>query len=356
MSNTGNEIKPHRNGKFRLLLRTLPFAISTVFRSGPFLLPLLVIVTIMSGLMPAVTIYVGKLVLDAIVNVVQTGTGSAAVAVLVRMLGIQLLVLLGGSMIDYVSSYLSYLMGRRLSLNMNIDIITKASTLDYEFFENSRFYDMMTRARRESSGRPLALLLNVTSIIRGTITFASMSGLILTFGIPLFFAMVIVCLPLLFVQLKYGQKNYALQYNRTEDMRMAGYVSGTLMARHSLPEVISFGLWGFLFKKWYAAALKFFYQDVRLQKHRTITEGLSGILLTSSKVAATGYIIFVSFAKKMSLTVGDIMMYAGAFSGGISGFRTAIGGVASIYENALFGDGYAIGRRRASGKRSTKYC
>ena len=333
---SAKQVETTGNGRFRIITRILPFAVTTVFKSGPFLLPLLTLITILSGLMPTVTVYVGRLVLNAIVNVIKAEASYGEVGILARALALQLGTLTASTLLSQANSYLSYLMGKRLSLNMNAGVIKKISQLDYAFFENPQFYDMMTRAKRQSDGRPLILVFKVNSIVRGIITFVSMGGLIVFFSLPLFIAMVIVCLPLLLIQLKYGEKNYSLQYARTEDIRMAGYTSSIMTTRKYIPEILSFGLWQHLLKKWYTAAQRFFRQDVQLHSKLATAETVSETLMAFSTVAVTGYIVYVSITKALSLTVGDIMMYSGAFAGGLAGLRIAVEGVSGIYENALF--------------------
>ena len=322
--------------RFCTIAKILPFAITTAFKAGPFLLIFLFFTTILSGLMPTATVYAGKLVLNAIVDVVKMSASHGVSGSMACALTIQLIVLLVAALLSQTSLYLSYFIGKRLSLNISADVIRKASTLDYTFFENPRFYDMMTRARLESSGKPLILILKITSIVSGGITFFSMGGMVASFSLLLFIAMLFVCLPLLLVQLRYGEKNYSLQYGRTEDMRLAQYTSGIMMAREHVPEILSFGLWEYLFKKWYTASQKFFYQDIQLANRRTIAETMAVILITISTSVATGNIVYICAAERLTVTVGEIMMYSGAFAGGLVGLRTAMEGVSGIYENALF--------------------
>ncbi|MHC4646971.1 MAG: ABC transporter ATP-binding protein [Planctomycetota bacterium] len=274
--------------------------------------------------------------LNAIVSVVQDGVSSAGTTILIRMLALQFVVLVVGFLLGQFNAYLNYLMGRRLSLNMNTEVIKKVSSLDYAFFENPQFYDMMTRAQKESDGKPLTIVFKVTSIFRGSITFISMGGLIASLSLPLLLMMVMVGLPLVFVQMKYGEKNYLLRYNRTEDMRTAKYVSDLIMTREYVPEILSFGLWRYLFKKWYTAAYRFLQQDIKLQRKQTVAQLFTGIFMTFSTVAATGYIIYINTIKTLSLSIGDIMMYSGAFAGGLSGLTMLLEGISGIYENALF--------------------
>lgn len=328
----------HRKIKVSItvFIKVLSFAIVTVFKSGPFLLLFLVLTTILAGLMPTATVVVGKLVLNAIINVLQTGAGNSEVFILARILILQLIILGIGELIGQSNTYLNYMIGRRLSVNMSADVIKKASKLDYAFFENSYFYDVMTRAKKESTGKPLILVLKVTSIIRNCITFISMGGLVASFSLLLFLAMLVFCLPLLLIKLRYGAKNYSMLFNRTEDMRMAEYISDIMLTKQNIPEIMSFGLWKYLFGRWHSAAHKFLDQDTQLYRKLAISQTVAAISMACSTAAATGYIIYISTIKAMPLTVGDIMMYSGAFAGGLVSLRAALDSVSGVYESSLF--------------------
>ncbi len=320
----------------RTIIKALPFAIRLVFKSAPFLLILLGLITILSGLMPTATVYVGRLVLDAIANVIQTNSSSKEVGILLRAFTLQLIVFMSSVMLTQANSFLNYLMGKRLSLKMTADVLRRVSRLDYEFFENSQFYDMMTRAKRESSGKPLVLVYEINSIVRNSITFFSMGILIASFNFFLFVVMVIVCVPLLLIKLRYGEKNYSLQYTRTKDMRMATYIADIMGRREYVPEILSFGLGQYLLNKWYTISQKLLHQDIQLYRKQNVAQILTRIFMTCGTIAATGYIIYISVTRELSLTIGDIMMYSGAFTGGLLALRTAFEGISGIYENALF--------------------
>jgi len=330
-----SRVQANKRNRFRIIAEILPFALATVLKTSPLLVICLTLITVLSGLTPAVTVYVGKLVLNAIITITQDARAEE-LRTLTWVLALQLAVFVAAALLSQAGSYLSYFMARRLSLNMKGDVIKRASRLDYAFFEDPYFYDMMTRAQRETDGKPMVIVSQVTSLVRGGIIFASMAGLIITLSAALFIAMVIVCIPLLLIRLRYGEKNYSLQFSRTEDKRMAEYTAGIMMARKYVPEILSFRLCRHLFAKWSTAAHRFFRQDVQLQRQRTIAETITWVLVTCSTVGATGYIIYVNIAKSLSLTAGEIMMYSAAFSGGISGLRVVLEGVSGIYENAIF--------------------
>jgi ABC-type multidrug transport system fused ATPase/permease subunit len=324
--------KDRLHGTFNVLC----FAVTAVYRAGALLLLWLTVTTILSGLMPAAIVYVAKLVLDAIITMMQDGAGPGQLAALAKILGLQLVTIGASGLFNETHVYLTFLAGRRLSVSMNAKVLTKVSTLDYAFFDNSQFYDMMTRAARESGVKPLVLVLKITSIIRGGIILVSMGGVVASFSIPLLVAMLVVCLPLLLVRLRYGEQGYSLAFGRTEEQRMAQYVSEIMTRRQYIPEILSFGLSRHLFGKWHSASRKFVKQDMQLHKRRTIVEGLASALAGAATVGATGYIVYACVSNRLSVSVGDIMMYSGAFAGGLGGLRTALEGVSGIYENGLF--------------------
>ena len=92
----------------------------------------------------------------------------------------------------------------------------------------------------------------------------------------------------------------------------------------------------YLFKKWYGFTKRFYTQDTALQRKRTVAEGLVETFMVGSNVGATAYIVFTSFKNALSLTIGDIMMYSQAFSGGLSNLQIAFDEIAGIYVDALF--------------------
>jgi hypothetical protein len=56
-----------------------------------------------------------------------------------------------------------------LGQKVNVLIMEKALTLDLVNFEDSEFYDKMTRGRREASIRPLSLVNSTFSLLQNTL-------------------------------------------------------------------------------------------------------------------------------------------------------------------------------------------
>lgn len=322
------------------LAQTIPYTVKIAFKSAPFLFICLIVITLFSGLIPTSTVYVGKLVLNSIVSVLQDDAGVAETRILIYALILQCTVFLGGAILEHTNMYVNFVITRRLMIYMQGRLLKKTSELDYSYFDDSKFYDMMRRAKNELGGKPSTIIARFTTIVRGGITFISMSVLATTLSLWLLVVMLLICIPLLIVRLKYSEKSYKLACDYTENRRLSGQVSGLMTEREYIPELTCFGLWDHMIKKWRTADLKYLGEDIKLVKRQTLAELFTKALINGGSVGVTGYIIYMSINKGLSLTVGDIMMYAGAFTGGVSGLVMMIQSFSDVYESSLFINNY----------------
>jgi len=319
-----------------VVFRAVFFAIRVVLGASPGLFVVSMLATLVFGLVPAAEVYVAKLVLNATVEVLRSGAVPSAVTPLVKALTLQLGVLVGNSALRSLNTYAQFSMGRQLMGHLEAEFLRQTKTIDYARFEDARFHDMMSRARREWGTRPLELLTRTTGIASGMVTFLSLACVIAALDVMLLGALVIVCFPMLIVQIVYGSKAYSLEFSRTDARRKVDILSTNLTGRQTVPQIASFGLFDYLFDKWLSALRAFLRQDVNLRRRRILAESLSGLMVTAATVSVTGYVVYLSFARHLSLTVGDVTMYAAAFGGSLVAWQSAITSLSGIYEGSLF--------------------
>ena len=108
--------------------------------------------TLVAGVLPAGVAYIGSLIVDAVVAAMRSGGWRRATSLE--------LVLLEGLLVAAIAaaqrgiSLCQSLLRAQLGQRVNVMILEKALTLELQHFEDSEFYDKLTRARREaSSGR-----------------------------------------------------------------------------------------------------------------------------------------------------------------------------------------------------------
>src|SRR5688572_15317551 len=80
--------------------------------------------------------------------------------------------------VSFCQSLLRAQMGHRV----NVLILEKALTLQLQHFEDSEFYDKLTRARREASSRPLSLVTRTFGLAQNAISLVSYGALLAQFS------------------------------------------------------------------------------------------------------------------------------------------------------------------------------
>ena len=132
-------------------------AVNLVWTTSRTLTIILAVLTLVAGLLPAAVAYIGKLIVDAVVETrnlsLQDNLNTSFPLMYVGLEAIAVALLAGGQRgLSITQSLLRVLLAQRV----NVLIIEKALTLELRQFEDSEFYDKMTNARREASSRPLS--------------------------------------------------------------------------------------------------------------------------------------------------------------------------------------------------------
>ena len=140
----------------------------------------LALLTLLAGLLPAAIAWVGAHIVDAVVAAVQAGGGDLRHAIEYVVLEGVLVAALAATQrgLSTCQSLLRAQLGQRV----NEMILEKALTLDLAHFEDSEFYDKLTRARREASSRPLSLVMRSFGLAQNAIALASFGGLLAQFS------------------------------------------------------------------------------------------------------------------------------------------------------------------------------
>ena len=125
-------------GSFEFTPRTL----GLVFRSSRWGTIAVGGLSLVASLLPLGVAYVGKRIIDAVVarNVTQA----------LRWVLAELLCVAAMSLASQGLALVRQIVGARLGLDINLLILKTATGLELRHFEDSEFYDRLTRARREA--------------------------------------------------------------------------------------------------------------------------------------------------------------------------------------------------------------
>ena len=200
------------NARFARLLQT----IGLVWRSSPALTLWLSMLTLVGVALPLAVAYVGKALVDAVVAHQQP--------LAMRLVGLELGLMVLTSLQFRLLGLLRMLLGARLSVDINLQILTKAVSLDLQHFEDPKFYDQLTRARREASSRPLGMVGDVLLLMQGVLTLVGYVGLLWTFSPLAVLVLLVAALPAAAGELRFSRAAFRLRNFRAPETRRLNYI------------------------------------------------------------------------------------------------------------------------------------
>jgi len=126
----------------------------------------LAVLTLIAGVLPAGVAYVGAQIVDAVIHAADLHhrAGTTYLNNVVRYVALEALLVAATAMAQRGISLAQSLLRAQLGQRVNVMILEKALTLDLTQFEDSEFYDKLTRARREASSRPLSLVMRTFAL------------------------------------------------------------------------------------------------------------------------------------------------------------------------------------------------
>jgi len=288
--------------------------------------------TVLAGLVPAAIAWVGAHIVDAVVRAMNApGHDPMAVLRWVLIEGALVIVMAAAQRgLSLTQSLLRAQLGQRV----NVMILEKALTLDLHHFEDSEFYDRLTRARREASVRPLSLVMRTFGLLQNLVTLVTYAVLLVRFSPWTMLILLLAGLPGFIAEAKFSGDAFRLFRWRSPETRMQMYLETVLAREDSAKEVKLFGL-GPRFLQRYRDIFGKLYREDRALSIRRDSWGFGlGLLGTVTLYGAYAWIAWS--AVRGAVTLGQMTMYLALFrqgQGAVSAILSAVGG---MYEDNLY--------------------
>jgi len=294
------------------------------------------LLTLVAGSLPAAVAYVGSLIVDAVVAASRSDAASHAALTshaLLLVVGEGLLVAaLAGCQrgISLCQSLLRAQLGQRV----NVMILEKALQLDLTHFENSEFYDKLTRARREASTRPLSLVTRTFGLMQNAISLISYGTLLIKFSPWAVAVLILAGLPSFLAEAKFSGDAFRLFLWRSPETRMQLYLETVLAREDHVKEVKLFGLGPLFLERYRAIFRKLFKEDRALTIRRDTWGFFLGLVGTSTLYAAYAWIAFAAIGAR--ITLGQMTMYLMLFRQGQAAVSAILSAIGGMYEDNLY--------------------
>lgn len=330
---TGNDSQFRRFiGVFRYSRRAIELVWAT---SRPMTLTM-GFLTLVAGLLPATVAFVGQLIVDAVLAAIltyqQQGEADTQAIMLLIALEAGIIALLSATQrgISLIQSLLRALLGQ----TVNVLILEKALQLQLTQFEDSEFYDKLTRARREASTRPLSLVNRTFQLLQNGIALFSYSVLLIGFSPWALAVLVVGALPVFIAEAKFSNDAFRLFRRRSPQTRMQMYLETVLAREDSVKEVKLFHL-GPLFLQRYKDIFHGLYAaDKDLSIRRDLWGFVLGLLGTAAFYGAYGWIVLATVSGQ--ITLGQMTMYLLVFKQGQAAVSASLAAISGMYEDNLY--------------------
>ena len=325
----------------------MPRVLGLVWSASKILTFGLATATILAGIVPAITAYVAKLLIDAVVGAIAINANPSLPATVsfgpltLDSVGKVVILAVAQFVIYAVSSFLStlrnvcqQLLQERVTNRIQLEIMDHAAKLDLAFFEDSTSYDLLRRAQQGASSRPLFMVSGVFGLIQTFIAFVSMIALLIALSPLLALVALIAPIPAFIADTRYGWRGYSFARWASPLRRRMDYLTTLVTTDTYAKEVKLFGLGPYFIDRF--RQLSNVYQD--RQRGLVVTRYFAGFIWSTITTLAGSltylYVALQAIAGK--LTLGDLTLFTQAASSVQSSVQGLLSGFGSMYENNLY--------------------
>jgi ATP-binding cassette subfamily B protein len=296
----------------------------------------LALLTLAAGALPAGVAFVGAQIVDAVIHAadLHRRTGTSYLTEVVRYVALEALLIAATAMAQRGISLSQSLLRAQLGQRVNVMILEKALTLELTQFEDSEFYDKLTRARREASSRPLSLVMRTFGLGQNAVSLISFGGLLYRFSPWAVLLLVLAGLPAFLAEAKFSGEAFRLFRWRAPESRMQIYLESVLAREDYAKEVKLFDL-GPRFLDRYRDIFTRLYREDRDLTLRRDAWGF-GLGLVGTATLYGGYVWIAIDTVLGAMTVGQMTMYLQLFRQGQAAVSAALSAVSGLYEDNLY--------------------
>ncbi|MEO8747962.1 MAG: ABC transporter ATP-binding protein [Rhodanobacter sp.] len=326
------ELKRSFLGVFRFSGRALTLVWSTSHR----LTIALALLTLGAGLLPAGIAYVGAQIVDAVVtaNRFWSSSGHAVLTPVFEWVVVEGMLVAALAGAQRGLSLCQSLLRAQLGQRVNVMILEKALTLDLAQFEDSEFYDKLTRARREASSRPLSLVTRTFGLDQNAISLVSYGTLLFQFSPWAVAVLLLAGVPAFVAETKFSGDAFRLFRWRSPETRMQLYLETVLAREDHAKEVKLFALGPLLLQRYRDIFSSLYRDDRNLTLRRDGWGFVLGLLGTLTLYGAYAWIAMSTVVGR--ITLGQMTMYLMLFRQGQAAVSAILSAIGGMYEDNLY--------------------
>jgi len=330
-SKDGAGDKPTATWRDRLeALRYFPALVRLIWSTGPVLSILMIVLRLSRSLTPLFELYIARLIVD---TVVASRLHGADWMRLIHLFLSAIAIAITSDLLARGSILVESLMGDLFANRTSVRIMEHAATLDLAQFEDPTFYDLLERARRESTGR-IGLFSQALAMAQDLITLITLSTAMIVFNPWLLLVLGVTVLPSFIGETHFAGLGYSLLFRWTPQRRLLEYLRFVGASDRTAKEVQMFGLAPWLTERYRVLAQQFYEENRSLSQRRAMVSASLSLLGTFGYYSAYGLIIYDTV--RGFVTIGTMTFLAASFAQSRDIIQRLLLGATEVYQQILY--------------------
>jgi len=312
-------------------LRHVPPVLKIVWRSGPLVVTMGLVLRLFASLLPIALLWIAKLIIDSIVHAVASHqpVGRGFWWLVAAEFGLAVL----GSFVGRTIDYFDALLADKYTRHVSIEVMKHAAALDLATYEDPVFYDRLERARVQATDR-LGMIQSIGRLVQQVITAVSLSVSIIVFSPWLLLLLILGVIPAFLGESHFAFLGYATNFRQTPIRRQLDYLRVLGGSREAAKELKLFGLKEFLIERFTRLSDQIYRENIGLARRRLIAGSFLSMIGTAGYYSA--YVFIVWRTIHGVLTIGELTFLSGAIVQASGNIQQIFSTLASIADQALF--------------------
>ncbi|GCE29452.1 HlyB/MsbA family ABC transporter [Dictyobacter alpinus] len=308
-----------------------------LWQANALLFVLLLVLSLVTGAIPALTLIVNAKLIDEIVSFAFQQRSASSTSFPFPIL-ILLFILAGSGALNQVMAStrttIETLYRKQVTNLISLKIAEKASSLDLSFFENPVLSNRLTLALNEASYRPITIVTLLLTLLTTSITLISVTVIIARWHFWILLLVISISFLHYWIIARMGQDRVSLTLRQTPAMRKTQYISSLLTTDFYAKEIRLFNLRDYFLKRYRRLQNEVYQQDRQLLRKHLFLTMIVEPLLSLVRPALLAFVIWQ--AVQRLVTLGSFTLYTQAIGQLDGGFSALILTSAQLYENTLF--------------------
>ena len=310
-----------------------------VWQTGHWILIAMLLVSIFSGIFPAIISVISKDILNELQAAISSEDpiviwGSSVFYFIVFLFVFKIC----EDLVGRVKSFVTRIAGEKVVRYVRLEIMNKAKTIDVAAFDRPTFYEKLENANREAGHRPIQVLSETFDMMSTIIKFASYLAIILVVPDMWWMALVMIAvsIPSTIINFTYRRKTVNYMWRRSKERRQMNYYCELMVNKDMVKEIRMFSLSDTFIKR-YSDVFDIYYKGLR----RLICSEYAwhiGLAIINSVVTCVFYVLIAAKVIGGEFQIGDFQLYTGALTSVSAAVGSLITHSAHIYEGTLFID------------------